>query len=51
MAPVAVVLTWASMLQCMGRSSSPLFLVEIPIKEVYEHHLFTLDNTFASLMT
>jgi hypothetical protein len=27
------------------RSSSPAFLVEIPVKE---HHLFTLDNTFAS---
>jgi hypothetical protein len=32
------------------RSSSPDFLFEIPIKEVYKHHLFTLDNTFASLI-
>jgi hypothetical protein len=33
------------------RSSSPDFLFEIPVKKVYKHHLFTLDNTFASLMT
>jgi hypothetical protein len=26
------------------------FLVEIPVKEVYKHHIFTLDNTFASLI-
>jgi hypothetical protein len=32
-------------------SSSPAFLVEIPVKEVYKRHLFTLDNTFSSLMT
>jgi hypothetical protein len=25
------------------------FLVEIPVKEVYKHHIFTLDNTFVSL--
>jgi hypothetical protein len=33
------------------RSCGPPFLDEIPIKEVYKHHIFTLDNTFASLTT
>jgi hypothetical protein len=28
-------------------SSFPDFLFEILVKEVYKHHLFTLDNTFA----
>jgi hypothetical protein len=32
------------------RSSSPDFLFKIPVKEVYKHHLFTLDSTFASLI-
>jgi hypothetical protein len=33
------------------RSCSPAFLVEIPVKKVYKHHIFTLDNIFASLIT
>jgi hypothetical protein len=33
------------------RSCALSFLVEISIKEVYKHHIFTLDNNFASLMT
>ena len=33
----------------LGSCGSP-FLVQIPGKEVYKHHIFTLDNTFATLM-
>jgi hypothetical protein len=30
-------------------SCGPPFLVKIPVKDVYKHHIFVVDNTFESL--